>query len=140
MSWKQARYRQARSSCHEEQTSSACNPPRKTKCAPSLDSVFFLNRLRRRVGNGGRCGRRGRIVILRVLIVIILRKRSIDVIENHARHIHLPAIKQFQSFAGQTSRSIREAHDKKRGVDLWGETGGVIRGQDRRAIDNDVIV
>src|SRR5438445_5087987 len=68
----------------------------------------------------------GRRVILGILVVIIFRQRSIDKVQNHARDIHLAAVKELKRFLSQPRRSVGEPDDKKGGVDFRSQTRRVV--------------
>src|SRR5213082_1167521 len=87
------------------------------------------------VGNARRCR-----VIFGVLIVIVLRQRSIDEIQNDSGNIDLPAVEKLERFLSETSRSIGKPNDKDGGIDFRREAGGVVGRENGRAIDDDVIV
>src|SRR5260370_9906070 len=70
---------------------------------------------------------RRRRIVFGVLIVVVLRQRSIHEIQNHSGNVDLPAIKKLERFLGQTSRRVREPNDKERGVDFRSETRGIVR-------------
>src|SRR5207249_10556469 len=81
-----------------------------------------------------------RRVVFGVLVVVRLGQRSIYEIQNHSRNVDLPAIEKLERFLGQTGRGIGEPDNKERGVDFRGKTGGIVRRQNGRSVDDDVIV
>src|SRR5947207_5278906 len=87
------------------------------------------------VGDARRCR-----VIFGVLIVIVLRQRSIDEIQNDSGNIDLPAVEKLERFFSETSRSIGKPNDKDGGIDFRCDAGRVVHRENGRAIDDDVIV
>src|SRR5436190_6677401 len=83
--------------------------------------------------------RRGR-VIFGVLIVVILRQRSIDEIQNDSGNIDLPIVETLKRLLRKTSRGIGKPNDKDGSIDFRRETGGIVRRKNGRTVDDDVIV
>ena len=74
------------------------------------------------------------------MVVVILGQRRIDEVQDDARHVDLPIVEQLEPLSGQPRRGVAKANDEDGGVNLRRKAGGVVRREDRRAIDQDVIV
>src|SRR5438093_1487491 len=129
--------------CQDESAASSVLPNPETVDLESAAALRGLDRLgvfsthgRNRLAIGGSRRR----VVFGVLVVVILGQRSIDEIQNHSRNVDLPAIEKLERFLGQTGRGVGEPDNKERGVDFWGETRGIVRRQNGRTVDDDVIV
>src|SRR3984893_4965979 len=85
------------------------------------------------IGDGRRCR-----VIFGVLIIVILRQRSIDEIQNNSGNIDLPIIEKLKRLLSETCRGVGKPNDKDGSIDFWRETGRVVRRQDGRNGDDDV--
>src|SRR2546428_541481 len=113
----------------------SCQMPPPIEISPTLTPMSASNMSNRFAIGGSR-----RRVVFGVLVVVILGQRSVDEIQNHSRNVDLPAIEKLERFLGQTSRGVGEPDNKERGVDFRGETRGIVRRQNGRTVDDDVIV
>src|SRR5712692_10024781 len=97
---------------------------------PNDRSLCSLDWLRSLPTNRGDCfaigdARRCR-VIFGVLIVVVLRQRSIDEIQNDSGNIDLPIIETLERLLSETRRRVRKPNDKDGSIDSWRETSRVV--------------